>query len=162
MKGGFLLDSKLLNKIKSEFISGKKTLQEAADEYNVPYSTLTKKSHEGKWKELRKECGKKTEKKVLEATVERSARDIERFYSIGNKLLDKAEFMIDNITDADDFVKCSNAMSKIKDVLDLRSKEDRDEQRARIEKLRREAQSDSEENREVNVIFDDDLEKYSK
>jgi C4-type Zn-finger protein len=70
--------------------------------------------------------------------------------------------MIDNIIDADDFVKCSNAMSKIKDVLDLRSKEDRDEQRARIEKLRKEAQSDNEENREVNVIFDDDLEKYSK
>jgi hypothetical protein len=141
-EGRLSVDSKLLNKIKSEFISGKKTLQEAADEYNVPYSTLTKKSHEGKWKELRKECGKKTEKKVLEATAERNARDIERFYNIGNKLLDKAETMIDNIIDADDFVKCSNAMSKIKDVLDLRSKEDRDEQRARIEKLRKEAERD--------------------
>ena len=162
MKGGFLLDSKLLNKIKSEFISGKKTLQEAADEYNVPYSTLTKKSHEGKWKELKKECGKKTEKKVVEAAAERSARDIERFYSIGSKLLDKAEMMIDDIVNADDFVKCSNAMSKIKDVLDLKSKDDRDEQKARIEKLRKEAQSDNEEDREVNVIFDDDLEKYSK
>ena len=140
------MDSKLLNKIKSEFISGKKTLQEAADEYNVPYSTLTKKSHEGIWKELWIECAKKTEKMVLEATVERSARDIERFYSIGNKLLDKAEFLIDNITDADDFVKCSNAMSKIKDVLDLRSKEDRDEQRARIEKLRKECERDDGKN----------------
>ena len=140
------MDSKLLNKIKSEFISGKKTLQEAADEYNVPYSTLTKKSHEGKWKELKKECGKETEKRVVEATVERKVRDIERFYEIGNKLLDKAEYMIDNITDADDFVKCSNAMSKIKDVLDLKSKADRDEQKARIEKLRKDCEKDNANN----------------
>ena len=147
------MDSKLLNKIKSEFISGKKTLQEAADEYDVPYSTLTKKSHEGKWKELKKECGKKTEKKVLEATAERSARDIERFYSIGNKLLDKAETMIDNIIDADDFVKCSNAMSKIKDVLDLRSKEDRDEQRARIEKLRKECGDKDDGDNHTGVVL---------
>ena len=142
-KGGFLLDSKLLNKIKSEFISGKKTLQEAADEYNVPYSTLTKKSHEEKWKELKKECGKKTEKTVVEKAIERNTRDIERFYRIGNKLLDKAEYMIDNILDADDFVKCSNAMSKIKDVLDLKSKADRDEQQARIDKLRKECEKDN-------------------
>lgn len=140
------MDSKLLNKIKSEFISGKKTLQEAADEYKVPYSTLTKKSHEGKWKELRKECGKKTEKRVVEATAERTARDIERFYSIGNKLLDKAETMIDDIIDTDDLVKCSNAMSKIKDVLDLKSKADRDEQKARIEKLRKECEKDDASN----------------
>lgn len=145
-EGRLSVDSKLLNKIKSEFISGKKTLQEAATEYNVPYSTLSKKSHEGKWKELRKECGKSTEKKVVELTKEKCARDIERFYSIGNKLLDKAEMMIDNIVDADDFVKCSNAMSKIKDVLDLKSKEDRDEQKARIEKLRKECERDDEKN----------------
>lgn len=147
------MDSKLLNKIKSEFISGEKTLQEAAEEYNVPYSTLTKKSHEGKWKELKKECGKKTEIKVVEATSQKRARDIERFYSIGNKLLDKAETMIDNIIDADDFVKCSNAMSKIKDVLDLRSKEDRDEQKARIEKLRREAErNDDKDLPSLNIV----------
>lgn len=147
------MDSKLLNKIKSEFISGKKTLQEAADEYKVPYSTLTKKSHEGKWKELKKECGKKTEKKVVEAAAERSARDIERFYSIGNKLLDKAEVMIDNIVDADDFVKCSNAMSKIKDVLDLKSKDDRDEQKARIEKLRKECGAKDDEDNYTGVVL---------
>ena len=156
------MDSKLLIKIKSEFISGEKTLQEAADEYKIPYSTLTKKSHEGKWKELKKECGKKTEKKVVEATAARNARDIERFYRIGGELLDKAEDLARKIKSADDLVKCSNAMNKIKDVLDLKSKDDRDEQQARIEKLRKECESEDGENKEVIVIFDGDIGKYSK
>jgi hypothetical protein len=156
------VDSKLLNKIKSEFISGAKTLQEAADEYHVSYSTLTKKSYEGKWKELRKECRKKTDKKVVEATSEKCARNIENFYRIGGKLLSKAEILIDNIVDADDFVKCSNAMSKIKDVLDLKSKEDREEQMARIEKLRKECEDDAQTETTVTVRFEEDISKWSQ
>jgi hypothetical protein len=142
MKGGFLLDSKLLNKIRSDFISGKKTLQEAADENKVSYSTLSKISSKENWKEAKEKCAQDSEKTAIELTTKKCARDIERFYTIGNRLLDKAENQIENIVDADDLVKIANAMVKIKDALDLRSKEDRDEQRARIEKLRKEAERD--------------------
>lgn len=161
-KEGFLLDQKLLNKIKSEFISGKKTLREAAKEHKISYSTLSKVSHEEKWKEIKENCAKISEKKVAELTKEKCTRDIEQFYRIGNELLDNAETLIKNIKTADDLVKCSNAMSKIKDVLDLKSNEDREEQKARIEKLRKDAQIESQGDTTVTVRFEEDISKWSK
>lgn len=140
------MDSKLLNKIKSEFISGEKTLQEAADEYHVPYSTLTKKSHEGKWKELRKECGKKTERKIVETVSSKEAKKAVDIIDVADKLLLKIGEIVERYEDPDSLKKLTSAIKDLKDIKGYKSAEDRAEQMARIEKLRKECERDGEKN----------------
>lgn len=129
------MDSKLLNKIKSEFISGEKTLQEAADEYKVPYSTLTKKSHEGKWKELRKECGKKTERKIIDAVSTKGAKKAVDIIDVADKLLEKASELMEMPLTTQSFKQLTSALKDLKEIKGYKSDADIREQEARIKKL---------------------------
>ena len=147
------MDSKLLNKIKSEFISGEKTLQEAADEYHVPYSTLTKKSHEGKWKELRKECGKKTERKIVETVSSKEAKKAVDIIDVADKLLLKIGEIVERYEDPDSLKKLTSAIKDLKDIKGYKSAKDLEEQEARIAKLRREAEREEDTTNEVEVVF---------
>ena len=129
------MDSKLLNKIKSEFISGEKTLQEAADEYKVPYSTLTKKSHEGKWKELRKECGKKTERKIIDTVSTKGAKKAVDIIDVADKLLEKASELMEMPLTTQSFKQLTSALKDLKEIKGYKSEADMREQEARIKKL---------------------------
>ncbi len=147
------MDSKLLNKIKSEFISGEKTLQEAADEYKVPYSTLTKKSHEGKWKELRKECGKKTERKIIETVSTNGAKKAVDIIDVADKLLEKASELMEMPLTTQSFKQLTSALKDLKEIKGYKSEADMREQEARIAKLLKEAQEEDNSNTEFKVTF---------
>lgn len=154
------MDSKLLNKIKSEFISGEKTLQEAADEYKVPYSTLTKKSHEGKWKELRKECGKKTERKIIDTVSTKGAKKAVDIMDVADKLLEKATELMEMPLSPQAFKQLTSALKDLKDVKGYKSDADMREQEARIKKLEQEVS----EQKDTTVIvrFDDDMNQWNR
>lgn len=154
------MDSKLLNKIKSEFISGEKTLQEAADEYKVPYSTLTKKSHEGKWKELRKECGKKTERKIIDTVSTKGAKKAVDIIDVADKLLEKATELMEMPLSPQAFKQLTSALKDLKDVKGYKTDADMREQEARIKKLEQEIceQKDT----TVIVRFDDDMNQWNR
>jgi hypothetical protein len=156
----FPVDSKLLNKIKSEFISGEKTLQEAADEYKVPYSTLTKKSHEGKWKELRKECGKKTERKIIETVSANGAKKAVDIIDVADKLLEKASELMEMPLTTQSFKQLTSALKDLKEIKGYKSDADIREQEARIAKLQKEAQEEKED-KDITVVFGSDTEDYS-
>lgn len=155
------MDSKLLNKIKSEFISGEKTLQEAADEYKVPYSTLTKKSHEGKWKELRKECGKKTERKIIDTVSTKGAKKAVDIIDVADKLLEKASELMEMPLTTQSFKQLTSALKDLKEIKGYKSEADMREQEARIKKLEAEING---ENKDTKVIvqFEEDMNKWSR
>lgn len=154
------MDSKLLNKIKSEFISGEKTLQEAADEYKVPYSTLTKKSHEGKWKELRKECGKKTERKIIETVSANGAKKAVDIIDVADKLLEKASELMEMPLTTQSFKQLTSALKDLKEIKGYKSDADIREQEARIKKL--EAEINGEQHTKVEVVFSSEEEKWAR
>ena len=155
------MDSKLLNKIKSEFISGEKTLQEAADEYKVPYSTLTKKSHEGKWKELRKECGKKTERKIIETVSANGAKKAVDIIDVADKLLEKASELMEMPLTTQSFKQLTSALKDLKEIKGYKSDADIREQEARIKKLEAEING---ENRDttITVHIDGEADRWNK
>ena len=154
------MDSKLLNKIKSEFISGEKTLQEAADEYKVPYSTLTKKSHEGKWKELRKECGKKTERKIIETVSANGAKKAVDIIDVADKLLEKASELMEMPLTTQSFKQLTSALKDLKEIKGYKSDADIREQEARIKKLEQEI--NAEQHTKVEVVFSSEEEKWAR
>ena len=148
------MDSKLLNKIKSEFISGAKTLQEAADEYNVPYSTLTKKSHAEKWKTLRKECGKKTERKIVDAVSNIETKKAVDIIDVADKLLDKITEYIDTIPLSAQAVKqLTSAIKDIKEIKGIKSKADEREQEARIKNLEKMAEKGQQDDNGTGILI---------
>lgn len=155
------MDSKLLNKIKSEFISGEKTLQEAADEYKVPYSTLTKKSHEGKWKELRKECGKKTERKIIETVSANGAKKAVDIIDVADKLLEKASELMEMPLTTQSFKQLTSALKDLKEIKGYKSDADIREQEARIRKLEQELNADNKDTT-ITVHIDDGAGDWSK
>ena len=164
VKGGFFLSCADLKKIKAEYIAGGVTLEELAEKHDFPYGTLTKKCAEGKWTDLRKEVERKAEKKAIEKISEKEAKINERYYSLVDKLFDKLEAVIDEtpVWTSTGLKDCAAVAKILKDCKDIKSDADRREQEARINKLRKEAQTDAPEDKPVNVIFSGDVEEYSK
>lgn len=161
-KGGFLLNRADLKKIKAEYLSGGITLQDLAEKYDIPYSTLTKKCSEGKWKELRKENGKKTEKKIAELTIEKDVRRAMSVISVADKLLDKITELVDNVPMTAQSVKqITSALKDIKEIKGEKSAEDRREQMARIKKLEKEIEAEAKD-ATVIVQFEEDITKWNK
>ena len=154
-----------LKKIKAEYLSGGITLQELADKYGIPYSTLTKTCSKEKWKEKRKENGKKTDRKIAELIVEREAKRAVNIVSVADKLLDKISEMLEQDVSKYNTQNIKNLTSALKDLKEIKGEKsdiDLREQEARIRNLEKQAMEDTLEDREVNVVFDGDIEKYSK
>lgn len=155
------MDSQKLNKIKSEFVSGTKTLQEAADEYGIPYSTLTKKSHEGKWKELRKECGKKTEKKLINTVSSRDAKRAVNINDIADTLLDRIAEIAPKVHDPQSLKQLTSSLNDLAKIKGCKTEADMREQEARIAKLEKEVAGEVDTAKNITVNLIGDLGKYA-
>lgn len=69
---------------------------------------------------------------------------------------------VKTIVDRSGLKAIASSLRDIKEIQMLKSELDRQEQEARIDKLRKEAEDDTPEDREVNVTFIGDIEEYSK
>lgn len=69
---------------------------------------------------------------------------------------------VKTIVDRSGLKAIASSLRDIKEIQMLKTELDMREQEARIAKLEREAQGDAPEDRDVNVIFDGDIELYSK
>lgn len=149
-------------RIKAEYIAGGTSYRKLAEKYGVSFTTLQRKAKEEKWLELRRQKEDKTAIKIVESLSDKDAETAVDIIDVADKLLLKIGQIAEMYDDPDSLKKLTSAIKDLKDIKGYKSAIDLKEQEARIEKLRREAQSDNEDNREVSVIFDDDLEKYSK
>jgi vacuolar-type H+-ATPase subunit I/STV1 len=160
VKGGFLLSWK---RIKAEYIAGGISLQKLAEKYDVSFSTIQKKSMEEKWGNLRKKNRRKVEEKIIDSVSSKEAKKAVDIIDVADKLLDKIEELADTlVVDTQSLKQLTSALKDLKEIKGYKSEADMREQEARIAKLRKEAEDETPEDREVNVIFDGDIEKYSK
>lgn len=151
-------------KIKAEYIRGGTSYAKLAEKHSVSLSTLTKHAMKEKWADLRNETRKKTEVKMSESVATQEAKREDAFQTLADKLLIHITNNIDVL--ASSATSCKDitvALKNLRDIKGLKSELDMQEQIARIEKLRKDAESDdSSANRDVTVIFDSDISKYSK
>lgn len=143
-------------KIKTEYITGNASYRELAQKYGVNKDTIGRKAKDEGWVELRRQHTDKTQTKILEADTRQKVSRAERLLSVTDKLLMKVEAIVDarepEEMDTQSLRHISATLKDIKDIQMIRSDADMREQEARIEKLRRDAQKDSADDKDRTVI----------
>ncbi len=152
--------------IKTEYITTDTSYRKLADKYGVSYAVIGKRASKEGWTNDREQWINKTTTKTLDAISNTQVSTAERLHSVTEKILNKIEAIVESVDPQDIPAKSiqalTTALKNIKEIQGIRSHLDDEEQEARIAKLRKEAESDASEDREVNVIFDGDIEQYSK
>lgn len=133
-------------KIKAEYIRGGTSYSKLAEKYGVSLSTLTKHGMREKWADLKNDTRKKAEAKLSESVANQEAKREDSFQSLADKLLQHIDNNIDVLASSATAVRdITAALKNLRDIKGLKSELDMQEQIARIEKLRKEVQSDADD-----------------
>ena len=144
------------NKIRKDYIAGKGSYRELAKKYGVSPQVLGRRAKAETWVALRGQTVDRGLTKTIETVAEANGDVGVQLQGAAVALIGKAMEGIQAIDpeDARALKAYSGVLRDLKDVLDIRPKLDLEEQAARIEKLRREAQeAQDDRTREVSVMF---------
>ena len=143
-------------RIKKEYVAGGTSYRKLAKKYEVSFSTLRKVAAKEKWADLRNKAGAKTDTKIVDAVSENNAKIDDKYFTLVDKLMDKAGEVIEKIPvwqpttikDMAAALKCLKECKGVKSEIDIR------EQEARIAKLQKEAEkTDDSDVTEIEVTF---------
>ena len=149
-------------KIKAEYIAGGTSYRKLADKYGVSRTTLERKAKDEKWSELRRQAEGKAEAKLINAISEKNAKIDDKYFRLVDKLFTKAEEVIDNtpIWQVNSIKEMATALKYLKECKGVKSDADMREQEARISKLQKEAQEETQD-KDITIVFGSDTEDYS-
>lgn len=149
-------------KIKAEYIRGGVSYRKLAEKYSVSFSAIRRRAEKEKWTDLRTQAEQKSSTKIVESVASQEAKRVDAFQSIADKLLqhitDNIDILATNATSCKDITV---AIKNLRDIKGMKSELDMQEQIARIEKLRKDAEGDTTD-KEIKVTIGGDLEVYSQ
>lgn len=142
------------NKIRAEYIRGDTSHRLLAEKYGVSRSAIAARCKREKWLELRGQKQSKANAKMADVAAEHEGKAASLIYSATEALLTKIAQQIVEAqaltpTDAANY---TNAIERCKRICGVKDKPDADEQQARIEKLRKEAQTGTDDGSEGKVV----------
>lgn len=155
-------------KLKREYIAGGTSYRKLAEKYNVPFGTLRKIAAKEKWRELRDKTRAETDTKIVNAESDKQAERMKRLLSVSDKLLEAVETAVDKfqaeelILEKSALKSLASAIKDIKEIQNIKSQLDIEEQKARIANLRKQAEADTDKDINVEVSFEGPLDDYSK
>lgn len=151
-------------KIRAEYLAGGTSYRILSTKYGVPRTTLERKAKLERWNERRGQIDGKVEAETIDAITQNEVNKAVSILGTADIILDKTTNLINSLdtVDVDTLKTAAYILKLLKDVKDVKSDADMREQEARIAKLRKEAEDDTPEDREVNVNFIGDIEQYSK
>ena len=140
--------------IKAEYIAGGVSYRELAEKHGVSQSNLRKVAAKEHWTELRNSVDTKKEQLLVDKLGNKSAKIDEKYFNLVDKLLNKAEEVIDNtpIWQASSLKEMATALKYLKECKGVKSDLDLKEQKARIAKLEKEAKEDTEDNSKTITV----------
>ena len=149
------------NKIKAEYIAGGTSYRKLAAKYGVPFSNLKNIAIKEQWTQLREQAKNRTTTKLVDNIGRQNAKIDETYFRCVDKLMKKAEELIDNtpIWQPTNLKDMATTMKYLKECKGVRSEADMREQEARIKKLQKEAMEEDNGNTEVKVTFGTDEER---
>lgn len=150
-------------KIKLEYITTDISCRKLAEKHRVSESTLFKKCSREQWEALRRQHGCDVEAAILSEEASKVATRASKLADTADMLLDKiatgiASAPIVTPTAAKNY---SDALKNLKDIHMIRSDEDIEEQRVRIEKLRREADRED-RSASITVTLEGEMASYGE
>ena len=150
-------------KIKAEYIRGV-SYRRLADKYGVSFSSIQKRGAKEKWTDLRKISSRKSDEKIVESVASQEARRVDGIQTVADMLLEKIkEGVADGslIIDSQSIRQITASIKDLREIKGYKSELDMQEQLARIEKLRKEAQTE-EESKDIRVVIENGLDDYAK
>ena len=149
--------------IKTEYITTDTSYRKLSEKYGIHYKVIADKGKDEGWKELRSQHTHTVLTKILECDSEQKVDRAVRLMTVADKLLEKVEQWVEmgEPISATSIKNLSDAIKNIKEVQMIRSAEDIEEQKARIAKLRKEAEGEDEDN-EIQVVFTGRAKEYAK
>ena len=151
--------------IETEYVTSDISHRELCEKYGICRSTISKKASEDKWTEKRNNHRAKTVSKAVNAVGKSQAEQTAKLFAVGGLLLDNVKLLLEEnpelLADTSAMKDVSVVLKNLKDLLMVKSDADQREQEARIDKLRKEAAIEK-ENNEIKVTIVGDLDEYSK
>ena len=150
-------------KIKAEYIRGGVSYRKLADKYGVSFSTLRKLASKENWTDLRNKAGAKRDTKIVEAVASQEAKRVDGIQTVADKLLSRIEEGVDTgvlITDSQSIKQLTGALKDLREIKGMKSELDMQEQIARIEKLKKDASTEIQDNT-IKVVIEGELDDYA-
>ena len=149
-------------RIKAEYIAGGTSYRKLAEKHNVSFTTLSRVAQRENWSGLRQQADDRATTKIVDVVTEDAVDKATKINDVADKLIDKIYGIIEHVSSTKEIKNLTSAIKDLKEIKGYKSEADMREQEARIAKLRKEAEDDKPEDREVNVTFMGDIEEYSK
>ena len=141
-------------RIKAEYIAGGTSYRKLAEKYGVSFSTLRKVAAKEQWTLLRNKAGAKRDTKIIDSVSEKEAQKAVDIIDVADKLLGKISELMDTmVVDTQSFKQLTSALKDLKEIKGYKSPKDLEEQDARINKLRKEAEREDDTTNEIEVVF---------
>ena len=151
--------------IKTEYITTDTSYRKLAQKYGVDSAVIGRRAKKEEWVKLRQQHIDKTHTKAVNAIGTKQAEMAAKLYGVGGLLLDRVKGLLEDnpelLADTSSMKDVSVVLKNLKDLMSVKSEADMREQEARIDKLRKEAMVEK-ENNEVKVTILGDLEEYSQ
>lgn len=148
-------------KIKAEYISGGISYRSLAQKHNVSFNTLKRIAIKEQWSALRDKAYNKATTVMVNDVATKNAKIDDKYYRIVDKLMNKAEELVDNtpIWQVTTLKEMATAMKYLKECKGVKSDIDLREQEARINKLKKEIEEDKKDTN-INITFGDEVKRY--
>jgi DNA primase large subunit len=154
-------------KLKAEYIAGGTSYRKLAEKYKANLSVLKRIARDENWVELREQCKSKAATKIVEIESDKQAERMRRLLTVSDALLDVVEDAVSKfkteelLLDRTALKSLSGTIKDIKDIQNLKTSLDIEEQKARIAILKKQAEADNVD-KEVKVTFEGDFDLYSQ
>lgn len=155
-------------KIKTEYITTDTSYRKLGQKYGVHYQTICRRAKEEGWIEQREQHENKVVTKTLDKISEKQSNSAELMQDTANALLQMiadgiGKFNTDTLlADRQALRGITGALKDLKDVLSLKSDADLEEQKARIAKLRKEAEEEKHDLKTEVCFTNGDVEEWSE
>ena len=145
-------------KIKSEYITTMDTsYRKLAEKHGISYQAICRRSKAERWGEQREQHMNKTVTKTIDRISEKQVDRAANLISVADKLLAKVNSLLEMdaevLNDTQSMKHISGVLKDIKEIQMVRSEADMREQEARIAKLRKEAEKEETQNRDVTITI---------
>lgn len=158
-------------KLRAEYLKGGTSYRQLSAKYNVPLKTLARRAKAEEWNEHRLQVDNSVATEVNSLIKNRIAEGSVRFdlavYDVAAELLEITRASMRTAASKEavppgELSMYASTLRSIKIAMQRPSELDIDEQKARIEKLRKEAKDYKNQNEDIVVSFTGDLDEFSR
>jgi hypothetical protein len=145
-------------KIKTEYITTDTSYRKLGEKYDVGYSVIGEKARLEGWVEQREQFRNKTLTNTVDAISDKQVDRAANLISVADQLLTKVKSLLESKPELliipQNMKHISGVLKDIKEIQMIRSDADMREQEARIANLRKQAEKEENQNRDVTVTIE--------